>query len=89
MRNGLATYMLQGKTRLWKYWGEIVSILREFDIGIDLWEDENQNPVSLSNNMSDQYVTAKIYIFGMVLRIWQPIKVMQQCIRWMRKTMKY
>jgi len=82
MRNELATYMLQGKTKLWKYWGEIVSILREFDIGIDLWEDENQNPVSLSNNMSDQYVTAKIYIFGMVLRIWQPIKVMQQCIRW-------
>ncbi len=40
--------------------GEIFSILRESNIGIDLWEDENQNPVSLSNNMSDQYITAKI-----------------------------
>jgi hypothetical protein len=40
--------------------GEIISILRESNIEIDLWEDENQNPASLSDNMSDQYITAKI-----------------------------
>ena len=40
--------------------GEIVSLSHESNVGIDLWEDENQNPASLSDNMSDQYITAKI-----------------------------
>ena len=51
-----------------KYWvielaKEIVSLSRDSNIGTDLWEDENKNSVSLLNNTSVQYITAKNFNF--------------------------
>ena len=60
MRNGLGALNVIGENKIMKIPGDIVSILRESDIGVDLWEDENQTPFSLSDNMSDKYITAKI-----------------------------
>lgn len=59
MRNGLSTSDVLEKYRVIELAIEIVSFLHESNIGIYLWENENQNPVSLLNNMSDQYITAK------------------------------
>lgn len=59
MRNGLTTSNVLEKYRVIELAREIVSLLHESNIGIDLYEDENQNPVSLLNNMNNQNITAK------------------------------
>ena len=47
MRNGLSTSNVKEKYKVIESASEIVSLLQKSNIGIDLWEDENQDLVSL------------------------------------------